>query len=127
MPATVADIGLATRGEYAFDTQESATIKGRHLGARDTADKPRVSWLDSVSNAGVVNAAAFALVGTERRRFAVPVDGLVGVGAGKTLDPSSTTPAVEFVDAELAADLDALVVRVELDLGAERTNLEILG
>ena len=124
MPATAADIAAATR-EQVLDTQESATIKARHIGWRDTGDTPRVAYWDDPADAAAMNAEGFALFGVERRRFALPIDGLLSFSG--TLDTSQKTPTVTLVDAEHDANGAFLTARIEIDLDAEMTSLETFG
>lgn len=120
MPATPSDIARATRPAIA-DIQSSAPVMARQPGARDGLTDPRPGYFDSAADAATVNAAAFALIGTERRRFAVQVAEVV------ELDPSLVTPAVTLVDATLAVNGAFLVSRIVIDDEAGTTSLEVFG
>lgn len=124
MPATAADVARATRAAVT-DVQSDAAVLTRQPGARDGMASPRPGYFDSVADAAAVNAAAFALIGTERRRFAVRVNDVLEPTGG--FDCSTTTPAVTLVDASLAANGAFLVSRIELDDEAGVTALEIFG
>ncbi len=120
MPATAADIARATRAAIT-DIQSSGTVLARQPGARDGLASPRPGYFDTAADAATVNAAAFTLIGTERRRFAVRV------GEALELDASLATPAVTLVDAALAVNGNFLVARIEIDDEAGTTGLECFG
>lgn len=124
MPATAANIALATR-EAVYDTRSDTAVQTRNAGARDTGDTPRAAFWDSVTDAAIVNNAAFSLIGVERRRFAVRVQGATTFSGG--LDFTVATPTVTLVDAELAANGSFLISRIELDLESETTSFEVFG
>ena len=124
MPALDADVARATRAA-ATDIQSSAPVLARQPGARDGLANPRRGYFDSIADAATVNADAFALIGTERRRFAVRVqDAIEPVGG---FAASQVTPTVTFTDANLAASGAFLVARIEIDDEAGTTALEMFG
>jgi hypothetical protein len=124
MAATAADVARATR-EAASDIQSSAPVLTRQPGARDGLANPRRGYFDSIADAATVNAAAFALIGTERRRFAVRVQDVLEPSGG--FDASQVTPTVTLIDATLAANAAFLVARLEIDDEAGVTALEVFG
>lgn len=121
MSALPADIGAATRAAVTPDPQTSSTIHTRYPGARDGYQPPRTGYFDSMADAATADAAAFGLIGTERRRLGVMVQDLLW------LDPSTGTPTVRVTDAEQAVDGLMLVSRIEIDLETETTSLEVFG
>lgn len=124
MPATAADVARATRAAVT-DVRESAAVLTRQPGARDGSLNPRAGYFDAIANAVTVNATTFALIGTERRRFGVRVQGVIEPTG--TFDASQTTPTVTLVDAALAANGPFLVSRMEIDDEAGTTTLELFG
>ena len=120
MAATAADVARAIRAVTA-DIQSSGTVLARQPGARDGLAQPRPGYFDTLANATTVNAAAFTLVGTERRRFAVRVADVL------ELDPTLVTPTVTLVDAALVVNGAFLVSRIEIDDEAGVTALEVFG
>lgn len=124
MPATAANIVLATRAAV-FDTRSDSAVQTRNAGARDTGAAPREAFWDSVTDAAIVNNAAFALIGVERRRLAVRVQGITAFTGG--MDFTVATPTVALTDAELAAAGNFLVSRIEIDLESETTAFEVFG
>lgn len=120
MPATETDIAGASRAAVIVEWS-SAAVKARYPSARDGRASPREGFFDTVADAQAAIDAEGALLGTERRVFAVEADGIV------TLDPSTGTPTVRLVDAEQRVDGLFLVSRIEIDLEAERTSLELFG
>lgn len=120
MPATAADIARATRA-VVTDIQSSSAVLTRQPGARDGLASPRPGFFDSAADAATVNAAAFALIGTERRRFAVRVADVL------ELDVSLVTPAVTLVDASLVANGNFLIARIEIDDELGQTAMELFG
>lgn len=124
MPATAADVARATR-EAATDISSDAAVLTRQPGARDGLTNPRRGYFDNLADAATVNAAARALIGTERRRFAVRVGDVIEPTGG--FDASQVTPVVTLIDANLAANGAFLVARIEIDDEAGTTALEIFG
>lgn len=120
MPALPADIAAATR-EVAISTWSDTAIAARYPAARDGSVTPATGYFDSAANADTVIQARGALIGVERRRFAVTVQDLVWP------DPASGIPTARLIDGEQRADGDFLVARVELDLDAETTSFELFG
>jgi hypothetical protein len=124
MPATAADVARATRAAVT-DVQSDSAVLTRQPGARDGLLSPRPGFFDAIASAATVNAAAFALIGTERRRFAVRVQDVIEpTGA---FDCSLATPTVTLIDPDLAANGPFLVARMEIDDEAGITNLELFG
>lgn len=124
MPATAADVARATRAAV-VDVQQSSAVLTRQPGARDGSLNPRPGFFDTIANAATVNAATFALIGTERRRFAVRVQDVIEPTG--TFDASQVTPTVTLIDADLAANGAFLVARMEIDDEAGTTAMELFG
>jgi hypothetical protein len=124
MPATAVDVARATRAA-ATDISSDAAVLARQPGARDGLASPRVGYFDSIADAATVNAAARALIGAERRRFAVRVQDVLEPSGG--FDASQVTPAVTLIDATLAVNGPFLVARIEIDDEAGQTALEVFG
>ena len=124
MPATSADIVLATRAAV-FDTRSDSAVQTRHPGARDTGDTPRPAFWDLVTDAAVINSAAFALIGTERRRLAVRTQGITDFTGA--MDYTLTTPTVTVTDTESAVSGLMLASRIECDWETETTAFEVFG
>lgn len=120
MPATVADIAAGTR-EVTVVTWTNATIAARYPSARDASVSPPPAYFDTAAAAQTVADARGALIGTERRRFAAMVADAVWP------DLPVAVPTVQLIDAEQAANLPALVARIEVDLEAETTSFEVFG
>jgi hypothetical protein len=124
MPATSADVARATR-EAVTDISSDAAVLTRQPGARDGLVSPRRGYFDSIADAATVNAAARALIGTERRRFAVRVGDVIEPTG--SFNASQVTPTVTLVDADLAANGTFLVARIEIDDEAGVTAMELFG
>lgn len=120
MPATGADIAAGTR-DVVLAQWTDATIAARYPSSRDGLANPAAGYFDDVSDAQTVINARAALIGVERRRFTVAIADLVW------LDPTSGLPTVALVDAEQAVSSNFLVSRIEVDLEAETTTLELFG
>jgi hypothetical protein len=120
MPATSADIGAATR-DALIVTWSSPAMAARYASARDGSVEPTVGYFDTAADAQAVNDQRGALIGTERRRFAVKTAGLVWPIV------SAAIPQARVIDAEQALDATHLVARIEVDLEAETTTLETFG
>jgi hypothetical protein len=119
MPATPADISAGIR-EARIETWSSATIQGRYPSARNGSDEPAEGFFDAAADAATAIAARGALIGAERRRFAVQSDDVAW------LDPSLGLPTVTLIDPEQAVSGAALVCRVEVSLEDETTTFEVL-
>ena len=124
MPATAADVARATR-EAATDISSDSAVLTRQPGARDGLANPRRGYFDTLADATTVNAAARALIGTERRRFAVRVCDVIEPTGG--FNASQVTPVITLVDANLAVNGAFLVARIEIDDEAGQTALEVFG
>lgn len=120
MPADPADIGRAIRAAATAEWSSTA-VKARYPNARDGLAEPGEGYFDALADAQAMADARGALLGTERRRFAVEVGGELW------LDPAAGAPTVTLTDGELSVAAPHLVTRIELDLEAERTALELFG
>ncbi len=120
MPALPADIAAASR-EVAIATWSDATIAARYPAARDGSVTTALGYFDSAADADTIIDARGALIGAERRRFAVMAQDLVWP------DPATGIPTARLIDDEQRADGAFLVARVELDLDAETSSFELFG
>jgi hypothetical protein len=120
MPALPADIAAASR-EVAISTWSDAAIAARYPAARDGSVTPAMGYCDNAADAESVIKARGALIGVERRRFAVTVQDLVWP------DPASGIPTARLIDGEQRVDGAFLMARVELDLEAETSSFELFG
>lgn len=120
MPATVADIGAASR-DVMITTWTDAAIAARYPTARDGSLSPAMGYFDAAADAQTIINARGALIGTERRRFAVEVQGVTWP------DVSTALPTFALVDAEQSVSGNFLAARFEIDLDDEVTNLELFG
>jgi len=76
---------------------------------------------ETAADATTVLALKADLVGQYRRRFRVDIAGELSV------DPLDTIPCWQLVASELGADLPVMLCRVEVDLEAETTAIEVIG
>ncbi|GAA4221549.1 hypothetical protein GCM10022253_27840 [Sphingomonas endophytica] len=120
MPADFDDIAAATRAA-AVATWSDGLTAGRYPNARDGTVTPAPGFFDRIDDAQAVANARGVLIGAERRRFAVDIEELVWP------DVESGVPTVRLVDDEQRADLPCLTARIEIDLDAETTSLELFG
>jgi hypothetical protein len=120
MPALPADIAAATRDVVVASWADPA-IAARYVAARDGSVTTADGYFDSRADAETVIVARGALIGIERRRFAVTVHELLW------LDPADGMPTVRLIDPEQGVDGLFLIARLELDLDAETTSLELFG
>lgn len=118
--ALSADIVAASR-EAVLATWQSSTIKTRYPGARDEGSPPGEGFFDDPTDAQACVDARGALLGTERRRFTVPVEDLLWI------DPTSGLPTYTLVDSDQGVNAACLVARLELNLEDESTSLELFG
>lgn len=120
MPAAIADIAAATR-DVVTATWSDPAIAARYPGARDGSIGTAPGYFDLVADAQTVANARGALIGVERRRFAVD--------AAELLWPDVTTgvPQARVIDAEQRVDSTFLAARIEIDLDAETTSFELFG
>jgi hypothetical protein len=120
MPAISADIGPALRAAVTGLWSDSA-VKTRFPSAVDGAADPRAGYFDAKADAETAAAQAAILQGVARRRFSAVADGVI------LLDPSTGLPIVKLYDSDQAFAGFAITSRIEIDLDAERTNLELYG
>lgn len=120
MPATAADIAAASR-DAAVASWSDAGIAARYPSARDGSVTPAIGYFDSLADAQAMVDARGALIGIERRRFAV--------SAADVVWPTVSTglPQAQLVDAEQAVSATFLGARIEIDLQAEATTYELFG
>jgi hypothetical protein len=119
--ALPADIGAATRSARVIK-REDATIAARYPGARTQDGGPARGYFDTYADADTALGQRAALIGVERRRFAVTAHDLVLINPA-----AAEIPAAQLVDAEQAIDAAALIARVEVNLDAGTTSLELFG
>lgn len=120
MPALPSDIIRATR-RARLVTREDTVIRDRFAGAADQASAPEPGFFEQAADASAALNAKAELTGTFRRRFAVVIDGLLWI------DPRAGVPSFTLADPELGFDGPVLVTRWRLDLGAGRTEMEVIG
>lgn len=120
MPALPADIGAASR-DVALASWNDPAIAQRYPSARDGAAQPADGYFDAIADAQTVINARAALIGTERRRFTADTASL------EWPDLSAGLPQAQLIDSEQAAVGNFLVSRIELDLDAETSSLELFG
>lgn len=120
MPADFADIAAATRAA-AIAIWTGAAIAARYPNARDGSVTPATGFFDAIDDAQAMANARGTLIGVERRRFAVGVQELIWP------DVESGVPIVRLIDDEQGADLPCLTARIEVELDAETTSLELFG
>lgn len=120
MPAISADIIRAGRRAIIVEA-EAPAIKTAYPQARDGRAEPARGYFDSASDAATVLAARMSIIGTVRRRFAVPVADMLFP------DLSGGVPVWTLVDAENDVNGKSLVARLELDAEEETTALEQFG
>lgn len=120
MAATATDIGAASRDAVTV-TWSSPAIAARYPSARDGAASPATGYFDTSADAQTIVAARGALIGTERGRFAVVAPALIWPSV------SAAIPQAKLIDPEQAVSAVHLVSRLEIDLEAETTTLELFG
>jgi hypothetical protein len=120
MAATPADIAAASRAAAVAGWADPA-IAARYPSARDGLVSPAPGFFDSLADAQAMVNARGALIGTERRRFAVEVADVVWPTV------STGVPQVQLIDSEQAVSATFLAARVEIDLDTEATNYELFG
>lgn len=120
MPALPEDIGAASRA-VAVATWASPAVAARYPSARDGSITPADGYFDAIADAQTVVVARAVLLGTERRRFAAEVHDLLW----PTIEAG--VPQLRLIDAEQGVDGGFLAARVELDLEAETSTLELYG
>jgi hypothetical protein len=120
MTALPADIAAGTR-EATLSSWQDAAIKARHPGAGDALSPPAEGFFDNAADAQTAANQRGALIGVERRRFAVPAAHLLWP------DPVSGMPCYALIDGEQAVNLTCLAARIEVDLDADTTTLELFG
>ena len=120
MPAEPADIQRATR-QARIVTEEDPAIKLAYPNARDSLESPQPGYCENANDAVTVLGFMAALIGVPRQRYTVLLADEVWI------DPLTGIPTFHLVDAELGADLDVLVTRVEIDMENETTGLEVMG
>ncbi len=118
--AEALDISAGTRAAVVV-TWSDAAVKALFPSARDGELSPAEGFFDSATDAQACVNARGALIGAFRRRFAVTASELTW------LDPVTGLPAARLIDVEQAVDQVLLVGRVELDLEAETTTVELFG
>lgn len=120
MTALPSDIAAASR-EALVESWESEAIKARYPGARDAGSPPAEGFFDDPADAQDATDQRGALQGVEARRFAAPVQALLWI------DPTTGLPTYQLIDAGQLVDAPCIPARIELDLEAEETTLELFG
>lgn len=120
MPATAEDIAAGTR-EATSATWSAPAIAVRYPSARDGTVTPARGYFDAIADAQAVANARGALIGTERRRFAVNVADVIFP------DLTAGVPTAQLVDAEQSVAAPHLAARIEIDLETGITSFELFG
>lgn len=120
MGAVPADVVAGLRAARII-SREDADVLADAPGARDQLTNPAPGFFDNAADAQAALAIKAALIGQTRRRFAVPVSGLIGI------DPANGVPTATLTDAALDFSGPAMVARAEEDLENDRTVLELIG
>lgn len=118
--ATAQDIDAGTR-EAVIVSWSNSAIKLLFPSARDGSTDPSEGFFDTVANAQAAIDQRGALIGVIRRRFKAVVAAVLW------LDPAYGIPAATLVDDEQSVIGTFMVGRVEVDLEAETTTLELFG
>lgn len=119
MPALQADIALGTRDAETV-TWGSADVAARYPNARDGSETPATGYFDDPADAALVLSQRGGLIGVDRTRYAVGIAALAWPDDG-------ALPSSRLVDAEHSVDATHLGARIEIDLEAETTSLELFG
>lgn len=120
MAALSSDVAIARRRAVVVQVADAA-VKSRFPAARDGMKSPAPGYFDTAASASSALAQRFAVIGGERRRFAVVVGELLEISIAGGL------PALRLIDAELSVDAVFLVARAEFDFENETTTLELFG
>lgn len=120
MPASPQDIAAGSR-EATIVTWSDPAIVARYPTARDGSVTPATGYCDSAADQQVLIDQRGALIGVDRRRFAVAI--------GEVVWPEISTglPQARLVDAEQRVDAVHLAARIEVDLDALTTTHELFG
>ncbi|GER00937.1 hypothetical protein JCM17845_15600 [Iodidimonas gelatinilytica] len=120
MPASPDRAAFATR-DMRLVTQQDPEIRTTHPDARDTGDRPRVSFFDDLAQAQAVNAERAVLLMALPQRLSVSVS-----SALIDLPGPDAAPCARLSDAELhLSEVDFIVSRMAVDLEAGTTALEL--
>lgn len=120
MPASDTDIAAASR-DVVTATYANAAIGARYPSARDGSLEPSRGYFDNLADAQAMANARGALIGTERRRFAVIIDQILSI------DATAGVPQARVIDSEQALDATMIGARLSVDLEQDRTSLEVFG
>lgn len=120
MPALPADISRALRRAIIVEAEDAA-VKATYAQARDGRTTPATGYYDDADDAQDAMDARLAVIGTARRRFAVPVAALIFP------DLSGGVPVWTLIDAENDVNGKHLTARLELDAETETTTMELFG
>jgi len=120
MTALPDDYAAGTRPATILNWTSDA-IHLRYPNARDNAVDPAEGFFDSPADAQRALEMRSALIGAERRRFAVKIADLIW------LDPTGGIPVVTLIDSEQGVSGDFIVARYQVDLETEITTLELFG
>lgn len=119
MGAALADIPRATRRARIVLEADSA-IQTAFPNARDQSPSPEPGFFETAADAATVLGLKADLIGARHQRYAVPVYALIWP------DPADGPPTYTLTDTLHDVDGDGLVCRLELDMEAEVTRLELL-
>jgi hypothetical protein len=127
MPATPTRIAFVKQ-EYRSSVQSDQAIRDRYGSvARDTQEQPVPTFFESMDDVAALNAARFALLKADRRRFDVTVAQLMDFSGG--LSFMQVAPPVSLIDDEKsAAGISCIVTSIEaLDFESDSTRLAVWG
>ncbi|CDO34028.1 hypothetical protein [Novosphingobium sp. KN65.2] len=120
MVATPARIGFITEKYRRATSGPDAGVVSRYGSlARDTTD-PIETYFDDVADAQVMSDERLALLKETRRLLAI---GIPDTSTGFGISYQPVIPTAHVIDDERAYASDALIVSIEIDTGAEVTNL----
>lgn len=123
MPATVARIGFISE-EFRRVKAETSAIKTRYGDLARESEDPVETWFDSEADAQVIATARQTLLGTERRRFQMKVQGLDEV---LSLALGGDVPLAHYVDTDRAVGKNMLLSEIVVDLGRGSATLAVWG
>ena len=93
---------------------------GRDTG-RDGLKAIEPGFFENAADAQAVLKIKADLIATRRRLFTAEVQGEIPV------DPLGKIPMIRLIDAEIDADVGAVLTRYEYDMQTEMTQVEVLG
>lgn len=123
MAATASRIGFIMQ-EWRRTVASDATIQTRYGNLARESDDPIETFFDNTADAAVIASARQALLGAERRRFALTI---AGIDDALTIATGNAPVSATYRDTERDIDRTMLVAEVAIDLDRERANLTVWG